>query len=305
MEKIGFLFAGQGTQHVGMARDLYDTFPESRAVFDKAEKILGFEFKRRCFEGPEGMLKMTNISQPAIVTSAIAAFEAFKNKSDLKPAYAAGLSLGEYSALIASGGLALEDGIRLINKRSQLLEDAARKYPSKTVEVLDLLEEKVKAICSSTQTRIVGYNCPGQTVISGTPELIDKAADACLKAGAQQVVVLDVSAPLHSALMFEASVELKMFMDNLPFSELSEPVISNYTARPEYKVVSTMENLVYQMRFPVKWEESMRFILAQGVTKFIEFGPGKVLKGLMRKIDPSARVVNIEKAEDILNFANS
>ncbi len=117
--------------------------------------------------------------------------------------------------------------------------------------------------------------------------------------------MLDASAPLHSALMFEASVDLKMFLDNLPFFELSEPVISNYTARPEYKVVIAKENLVYQMRFPVKWVESMRFILSQGVNKFVEFGPGKVLKGLMRKIEPSAVVVNIEKAEDILNFVDS
>jgi [acyl-carrier-protein] S-malonyltransferase len=305
MGKIGFLFAGQGTQRVGMARDLYDAFPESRAVFDKTEKILGFEFKRRCFEGPEGMLKMTNISQPAIVAAAIAAFEAFKKRFNLKPEYVAGLSLGEYSALIATQGLALEDGIRLINKRSQLLEDAARKYPSKTIEVLGLAEEKVKEICFLTQTKIAGNNSPGQTVISGAPEFIDKAAEACLKAGAQQVVTLDISSPLHTALMFEASVELKMFLDSLPFSELSEPVISNYTARPEYKVVMTRENLVYQMRFPVKWVESVRFILSQGVTKFIEFGSGKILKDLMRKIEPSAVVVNIETAEDILNFVDS
>jgi [acyl-carrier-protein] S-malonyltransferase len=304
MEKIGFLFAGQGTQHIGMARDLYDTFPESRAVFDKTEKILGFEFKSRCFEGPQGMLKMTNISQPAIVAASIAAFEAFKARFDLKPEYIAGLSLGEYSALIAAGCLSLEDGIRLINKRSQLVEDAARKYPCKTAEVLDLPEEKVKEICSATQTSIVGYNCLRQTVISGTAEFIDKAADACLKAGAQQIVMLDVSGPLHRALMFEYSVELKIFLDNLPFSEPAKPIISNYTARPEYKVVMARENLVHQLRFPVRWLESMRFILSQGVTKFIEFGPGKVLKGLLRKIEPNAVVVNIETAKDILDFVN-
>ncbi len=302
MEKIGFLFVGQGTQYVGMARDLYDTFPESRQVFDKAEEILGFEFKRRCFEGPEEMLKMSNISQLAIVVSTIAAFEAWKKRSDLKPAYVAGLSLGEYSALIACGSLALDDGIRLINKRSQLLEDAFREYPSRTVEIIDLSEEAVKAICSSSQTRIVSYNCPGQTVISGPPELIDQAAEACLKAGGQRVFMDDIRAPLHSALMFEASVELKMFLDNLAFSEPGWPLVSNYTARAEYKVVRIMENLVYQMRFPVRWLESMRFMFSQGVTRFIEFGPGQVLKGLMRKIDPSAEVVNIEKKDDILNF---
>jgi len=303
MEKIGFLFAGQGTQFVGMAKDLYDSFPESRLVFDKAEKVLGYDLKRRCFEGPEGMLKTMNVSQPAIVTSAIAAFEACKKKIDFKPEYAAGFSLGECSALIAAEGLTFEDGIKLIRRRNQLLEDAARKFPSKTVEILDLSKEKVEAVCFMAKTRIVGFNCPGQIVISGTPECIDKAAEDCLQAGAGGVNILDISGPLHSPLAFEFSVELKIFLENLPVFEPLYPVISNYTARPAYKAVQIKENLVYQMRFPVKWEESMRFMLAQGVSKFIEFGPGKVLKGLMRKIDPSAQVLHIEKAEDILNLA--
>jgi len=296
---VGYLFAGQGSQYVGMGKDLYDTFPEARKVFDRAEEILGFELKKICFNGPEDKLKATDVSQPAIVTTSIAAFEVFKTKSNLVPSFVAGLSLGEYSALIAAGSLTFDNGIRLIHKRGQLMEEASKKHPGKMAAVLELPLEKLKEICFKSGAEIANLNCPGQVVITGKVEAVNQAMELCAQAGAKRVIPLDVSGGFHSSLMFEASVELKLVLDNISISEPQVPVISNYTAQPQYKVGQIIENLVNQIRGSVRWEESMKFMLSNGVTNFIEFGPGKVLKGLMRRIDSNAQVINIEKKSDI------
>jgi [acyl-carrier-protein] S-malonyltransferase len=298
---VGYLFAGQGSQYVGMGKDLYETFPESKAVFDKAEEALGFELKQHCFEGSQEILKITSISQPVILTVSIAALVAFKTRLNLEPKFAAGLSLGEYTALVAAGSLTLEDGLRLVRKRSEIMDEAARKSPGKMLAVLDLSFDQVKNICLHSGAEIANLNAPGQIVISGKAQAVEKAKQMCLESGAKRVIELEVSGGFHSSLMFEASVELKRILDNTPISAPAIPVISNYTAQPQYKVAQIKENLVCQMYSPVKWEESMRFMLTQGITRFYEFGPGKVLKGLMRKINPEAQVTGIEKKEDIEN----
>jgi len=303
MSKTAYLFAGQGAQYIGMGKDLYEAFPESKAIFDKAEAVLGFELKRRCFEGPEDLLKITNVSQPAIVTVSIAALAAFKAKfPEIKPEFLAGLSLGEYSALIAAESFSLEEGLRLIKKRGQIMEDASRRYPGKMAAVIDLPVEKIKEICFHSGAEVANLNCPGQTVITGKAEAVDIAIELCNKAGAKRVVALEVSGGFHSSLMFEASGELRAVLENMVISNPKVPVVSNYSAHPQYRASQIFENLIYQIRKSVLWEESIRFLLSEGVTTFFEFGPGKVLKGLMRRIDSSAQVITIEKKDDILSL---
>jgi [acyl-carrier-protein] S-malonyltransferase len=302
---VAYLFAGQGSQYVGMGKDLYESFLLSRKIFDTADTALGFDLKRKCFEGPQDLLKPTNISQPAILTATIAAYQAFQANLGSKiqaPAFYAGLSLGEYSALIAAGSITFEDGLRLVRKRAEIMNEASRKYPGKMAAVIGLPVKEIKEICSKSGAEIANLNSPDQTVISGRPEAIDIAKEKCIAAGAKRVIELEVSGAFHSSLMFEASSELKEILDNVSISPISIPVVSNYTASPEYHVTQVRENLVRQMYSPVRWEESIRFMLSEGVTQFVEFGPGKVLKGLLRKIDPSIEVVGIEKKEDILSF---
>ena len=304
MTKAAFLFAGQGSQYAGMGKDLYETFPESKLIFDKAQDLLGFDLKGKCFNGPEESLKMTNISQPAIVTVSIAAFEAFKSRIKVVPVYMAGLSLGEYSALIASESLSFDDGLRLIKIRGELMEEASLKFPGSMSAVLDLPVERIKEICLNSQAEVANLNSPGQVVITGRKEAVLKAGELSLQAGAKRVIPLDVSGAFHSSLMFEASLGLKKALERTPIKDPSVPVVSNYTAHAQTKVHQITENLVLQIRSSVRWEDSMRFLISEGVDTFYEFGPGKVLKGLMRKIDPVVKVLNIEKTSDILNMCS-
>ncbi|MDD2690146.1 MAG: ACP S-malonyltransferase, partial [Candidatus Omnitrophica bacterium] len=302
-DQVAFLFAGQGSQYIGMGKELYDAFPESKAVFDKADKVLGFSLSGLCFAGSPEMLKGTVISQPAILTVSIAALEAFKRISGAVPSFLAGLSLGEYSALIAAGSLTFEDGLKLVKKRAEIMDEAARRYPGKMAAVLGLPFEQVKDICLKTGAEIANINAPSQLVISGKAESVDKAANFCLEAGAKRVIELEVSGGFHSSLMLEASGELKEALDNFSISAPLTPVVSNYTAEPEYQIAQIRENLIYQMYSSVKWDDSMKFILSKGILNFMEFGPGRVLKGLMRRISAQAQVISIEKKEDILSLA--
>jgi [acyl-carrier-protein] S-malonyltransferase len=302
VERIGFLFAGQGSQYVGMGQDLYESFAESKAVFDKADKVLGFSLSGAIFTGTAESLKLTIISQPAILAVSIAAFEAFRARCAIKPMFVAGLSLGEYTALVAAGAFSFEDGLRLVRQRAEIMEHASRRYPGAMAAVLDVPLEKVKEICLQANAEIANINAPGQVVITGKVEAVKKASQLCQEGGAKRVIPLEVSGPFHSSLMREASYELKQRLLNTPLSTPTVPIVSNYTARPVFTSAQIAENLIRQMYSPVRWEESMRFILSEGITKFYEFGPGKVLKGLMRRIDPNIQVKSIEKKEDILGL---
>jgi [acyl-carrier-protein] S-malonyltransferase len=220
--------------------------------------------------------------------------------------YTAGLSLGEYSALVASGVLKFEDGIRLVRRRAELMDDASRRHPGRMAAIMGLDRDTVKNICLiSGGVDIANLNCPGQVVISGEREAIEKAKEISLQKGARKTVDLEVSGAFHSSLMLEAAMEFKRFLEGgMPLDLPKIPIVSNVDARPRYKINQIMENLVKQIYRPVLWEDSMRFMISEGVTKFFEIGPGRVLKGLMRKIDSNIKVVNIEKKEDISRLSS-
>jgi [acyl-carrier-protein] S-malonyltransferase len=238
----------------------------------------------------------------------IAAWEAFKSvlgtRYSVLGTYAAGLSLGEYAALVAAGTLSFEVAVRAVRKRAELMHAAAQKYPGKMAAIIGLDREKIKEVCLvSGRVDIANLNCPGQTVISGEKAAVDKAKELALEKGASRTIDLEVSGAFHSSLMQEAALEFKNFLEqNVPFEEPKIPVVSNVDARPKVKTADFIESLTKQIYSPVLWEDSMKFILSKNVTTFFEFGPGKVLKGLMRRIDGNAQVINIEKKEDILSL---
>ena len=296
---VAFVFPGQGAQYVGMGRDLYTAYPQSKEVFDKADKVLGFSISRLCFDGPLDLLTKTQNCQPAIFTVSIAALEVFKMRN---VKYTAGLSLGEYSALTASGALSFEDGLRLVKKRAELMEAATKKYPGKMSAVLGLGREEVQEICLASGAEIANLNCPAQVVITGRIEAIEKAKQLALQKGAKRVIDLEVSGAFHSSLMKEAAEELNQQLKDYNIQDAAIPVISNVTARPQEKSPEIRENMVKQIHSPVLWEDSVRYIAAGGVKTFYEIGPGNILKGLIRKIDSSLAVINIGKAEDLANI---
>jgi len=305
MEQVAFLFAGQGAQYVGMGKDLYESFPASKAVFDKADKVLGFPLSKLCFEGPQEELMQTQNCQPAILVTSVAAWEAFSATiryplSAIR--YAAGLSLGEYSALVAAGSISLEDSVYLVRRRGEFMEEEARKHPGKMASIIGLDLPIIRDICDKTKAEIANINCPGQTVISGGIKEIEEASKLAEAQGAKRAILLEVSGAFHSSFMQGASLELAAELDKLRISPAAIPIVSNVTAKPVTKAEEIKSNLVRQLSASVLWEDSMQFILSQGVTQYFEFGPGRVLKGLMRRIDETAQVVNIEKKEDILSL---
>jgi len=299
---VGYLFAGQGSQYIGMGKDLYAAFPQSKAVFDKADSVLGHSITKLCFQGPQEELTQTQNCQPAILTMSVAAWEAFKAITGLEEAagaYAAGLSLGEYSALVAAGVLSFEDAVYLVRRRGEFMEEAAKGKPGGMASVLGLGLTQLRGICQKAQVEIANINCPGQIVISGSVKGIEEAVKLAQESGAKRVIPLEVSGAFHSSLMQEASLKLAWELDKIKINLPRLTVVSNVTAQAVTSTEEIKANLVKQVASSVLWEDSMNFMLSAGVRNFLEFGPGRVLKGLMRRIRESAEVTNIEKKEDI------
>jgi [acyl-carrier-protein] S-malonyltransferase len=297
---VGYLFAGQGSQYVGMGKDLWDSFPQAKGIFEKADKVLGFSISDLCFNGPLEKLTKTSNCQPAIVTASIACWQAYLSKNPKVDGYMAGLSLGEYSALVASGALNFEDAVYLVWRRGQFMEEEAAAHPGQMLSVIGLDLVQVKEICAEAKAEVANINCPGQVVISGSAESITRAQILAKEKGAKLAVVLEVSGAFHSSFMQGASLKLDKELEKINISTPKFPVICNVTGRPVLTGQEIKQNLIRQVSSSVLWEDSIKFILSKNVTTFFEFGPGKVLKGLMRRIESSARVVNIEKKTDIM-----
>jgi len=302
MVDAALIFPGQGAQFVGMGDDLYKNFPQAKEVFDKANSLLKIDIKKICFEGPVEDLSTTANSQPAILTASVAAlrvFEASPLWALITPKFSLGLSLGEYTALVAAGALSFEDALILVRKRGELMDDASRKTPGAMACVIGMDTSLVESLCKGIGCEIANLNCPGQVVVSGKTTNIELFASLAKEKGAKRVIMLDVSGPFHSSLMTTARDKLKEFIDKINIMPPKIPFISNVDAKIQTDPVKIKENLISQVNSKTLWEESIRVVGGSGVKTFFEIGPGQVLKGLLKKIDPKLEVKNIGTVTDV------
>jgi [acyl-carrier-protein] S-malonyltransferase len=299
---IAFIFPGQGSQKVGMGRALHDAFPESRAVFDEADGALGFPLSRLCFEGPEDQLQLTANTQPAILTTSVAAARALAARG-LRPDRVAGHSLGEYSALVAAGVIALSDAVVAVRRRGEYMQEAVPVGEGAMAAILALDLPAVEQACAAAaQGQVVSpanINSPGQVVIAGHAAAVDRASELCKKAGARRAVRLPVSAPFHCALMMPAQERLARDLARLPFHDARIPVVNNVDARVVRTADECRDGLVRQVSTTVRWQESVERLVREGVEAFVEVGPGTVLSGLVNKIDKGARVLSVEDPDSL------
>ncbi|AIQ18068.1 malonyl CoA-ACP transacylase [Paenibacillus sp. FSL H7-0357] len=303
MGKIAFVFPGQGAQAVGMGKDVYDALPDSRAVFEKGDEVLGFPLSKLVFEGPDSELKQTVNTQPALVTTSVAYLEAL-NKHGLKPDYVAGHSLGEYSALVASGVLSYEDAVSLVRLRGRFMEEAVPGGQGAMAAVLGAEREALAELCNNISAEgnpveLANVNCPGQIVVSGSLEGVNAVVQRVKEAGGKRAIPLEVSGPFHSSLMKEAAERLAAELKDVTFNAPSVPVIANVTASPVTDPEEIRGLLVRQVFSPVLWQDSVEWLIAAGVDTFVEIGSGSVLAGLIRKIDKNVKVININSLESI------
>ena len=288
-----YVFPGQGSQFVGMGKDLYEQHEEARQLFDKANEILGFNITEIMFSGTEEELKQTKVTQPAIFLHSVAQAAV---ATEFNPDMVAGHSLGEFSALVASKVLSFEEGLRLVSKRALAMQAACEANPSTMAAILGLDDEKVEEICASIEDEIVvaaNYNCPGQLVISGSNKGIEVACEKMKEAGAKRALPLPVGGAFHSPLMKPAEEELAKAINETTFSKGICPIYQNVDARPHTDPAEIKQNLISQLTAPVRWTQSVQQMVADGATHFVECGPGKVLQGLVKKIEKTAEVSSI------------
>lgn len=305
---VAYLFPGQGSQHVGMGKDLYDHYPAAKKVYDRASTLLDFDIRQICFDGPPEMLTQTRYSQPAIFVTSIAAFEAYRahpRAKEFTPKFAAGLSLGEATALCAAGAISFDDGLRFVRARGQFMDEASLETPGMMAAVLGLELAAVEEVCKATGAEVGNLNAPGQIVISGHKKSVEDAIEKLREIGARKVIPLDVSGAFHSRCMDSACARIEKALADLKVVTPGIPVVSNLTAGVEGAPDKIKQILVKQMNHRTLWEDSMRFILSKGVKHFIEFAPGKVLKGLLKKIDAGAETHSLGTMEDFHVFESS
>ena len=302
MQKLGYIFPGQGAQYVGMGQDLYEKYQAARDIFDAANSALGFDLKKICFEGPKEELTRTDISQPAIFTTSIAALKALEQKIEIVPMVAAGLSLGEYSALAAAGAINFEDAVKLVYKRGQFMQGASEKNKGTMASVLGLSKEAVEKVCKETGVQIANFNSPGQIVISGLIDNINKAAEIARSEGASRVVTLDVSGAFHSRFMQDAASRLEKELEQTMLFKPKFRVVSNVTANYQDSPEEIKRNLASQVTGSLLWEDSVKLMAKDGITVLLEIGPGTVLRGLVRRIDVNIKVYSIGKVKEVEEF---
>lgn len=294
MVKTALLFAGQGAQVVGMGRDLAEAFPAARARFEEANALLGYDLARLCFEGPEAELTLTEHAQPGIYLVSWVAFERLQAAvPGLAFQAAAGLSLGEYTALAAAGALSFADGLRLVRTRGQLMQAACNLHRGGMAAILGLDEAATREVCAEAGVELANFNCPGQRVISGPVERLAMACELAKARGARRAVPLPVAGAYHSRLMAPAQAPLAEALAATPVASPRVPVVANVTARPHGDPASVRTLLAQQVTGAVLWEPSMRWLLAEGFGRFIELGPGTTLSGFLKRIDKSVQVLNV------------
>jgi [acyl-carrier-protein] S-malonyltransferase len=291
-ERIGLLFPGQGSQAVGMGRELAERYPEARAAFEEADDALGFALSRLCWEGPEDELTLTRNAQPALLVHSAAAWRVLQ-RHGVEPVAAAGHSLGEFSAYLAAGSLSFADAVRTVRRRGELMYEAGQARPGTMAAVLGLDDEVVEGVCreaSSEGSEVVAanFNSPGQVVVSGDVDAVERASALLVSAGAKKVTGLSVSGAFHSPLMAPAEEGLSAHLEGVEFGAPAFPVVSNVTAAPVTDPAEARILLVRQLTSTVRWTDSVRTLLQLGATRFLEVGPGKVLTGMLKRIDRAA-----------------